>query len=200
MRMTGIQASMTATTLLESPWLEPALLVAASRRAVQLSDTARARMRPWVVASRARSSAARQLRDAETQVVALGLLREAAFFALCALELADPACQSASRSSAEAWQRFVAPEGAPEQLALVRSTFSAADPLSVDRLEPRQANQVRLAAESTVAWLLALAEIRTPSELARARLVRVALAVLCFVVFAWGLVAYWLSLLELAPR
>jgi hypothetical protein len=59
---------------------------------------------------------------------------------------------------------------------------------------------VRLAAESTVAWLLALAEIRTTSELARARLVRVALAALCFVVCAWGLVAYWLSLLELAPR
>ena len=200
MRMAGIQASMTGSTLLESSWLEPAFLVAASRRAVQLPDAARARMKPWVVGAQARFRVARELRDAESQVVALGLLREAAFFALCALELREPAREIPSRSAAEAWEHFGAPADAPERLALVREAFGAADALSVDLIEPSQANDLRLAAEASVAWLLSLAEIRTPAELTRARLIRVALAVLGFVVIAWGLVAYWFSLLEIAPR
>jgi hypothetical protein len=59
---------------------------------------------------------------------------------------------------------------------------------------------LRLAAEEAVAFFLALAEIRTPRELARARLVRVALAGLCFIIGAGGLLAYCSSLMAIAPR
>jgi hypothetical protein len=193
-----LQALMTPRSLLESPWLEPALLVAASRRAEQLSDEARARMKPWVVAAQARFRVARELRDSDTQSVALGLLKEAAFFALCALQAADPAHETAARSPKEAWLSCPAladmAPGAPEQLALVRAAFSTDEALSIDRMAPRQANELRLAAEASVAWLLMLAEIRTPAELSHARLVRLALAVVGVVLTGWVLVAYWLSL------
>jgi hypothetical protein len=61
-------------------------------------------------------------------------------------------------------------------------------------------NQLRLAAEASVAWLLSLVEVRTLPELTRARLIRIALAVVGLVVIVWGLVAYWLSLTAIEPR
>jgi len=195
---------MAARTWRDNSWLEPALLVRASRRAAQLSDAARARMKPWVMAARARFRVARELRDPETQTVALGLLAEAAFFALSALEAADSAVDSVGRSPKAAWQRLESlaesPAGAPEQLALVRAAFDTDDALSFERMAPEQANELRLAAEVSVAWLLTLVEIRTPAELGRARLMRSALAVVSAVLIGWGLVAYWLSLAALEPR
>ena len=189
---------------LSASWLEPLALLGASRRASKLSEEARTRMKPWVEAAQARFKVARELRDAQTQSVALGLLKEAAFFALCALEAADSAPESASRSAKEAWQRFDAraepPLGAPEQLAQVRAAFSVDDDaLSLDRVAPREANELRLAAESTVAWLLRLVEIRRPAQIARVRLVRCALAAVGLIAVVWGLVAYWLSLSALQP-
>jgi hypothetical protein len=195
--------------VLENPlvasWLEPLALLGASRRAGKLSDEARARMRPWVEAAQARYKVARELRDAQTQSVSLGLLKDAAFLALCALEAADSAPEPGPSSAREAWQRFDAraepPFGAPEELARVRAAFAAeGDALSLDRIAPREANELRLAAESTVAWLLSLVEIRDPRQIARARLVRCALAAVGLVLVVWGLVAYWLSLSALEPR
>lgn len=185
-------------------WLEPALLLEASRRSARLSAEARARMTPWVVAAQSRFRVARELRDPETRTVALGLLREAAFLALCALEAVDSTVDSRARSAAQAWQRFdelpQKPPGAPEQLALVRAAFGSSDALSVDLVPPSAENELRLAAEETVAWLLGLVDVRTPPELARARLIRSALALVGLGAVLWGLVAYWLSLSALAPR
>jgi hypothetical protein len=184
-------------------WLEPIALLGASSRARGVSDEMRARMKPWVIAASARYRVARELRDLETQSVALGLLREAAFFALCGLEATDPATVVA-RSSKEAWQRFDAlpskPAGAPEQLALVRDAFGNDDALAMDLVLPSEANDLRLAAEACVAWLLTLVEVRTPAQLARARLVRSALALLGLVVIVWGIVAYCLALTAIEPR
>ncbi len=185
-------------------WLEPVVLLSASSRAARLSTEARARMKPWVVAAQSRFRVARELRDPETQTVALGLLREAAFFALCALEAVDSSVDSAARSPAQAWERFDAlpqkPPGAPEQLGLVRAAFGTNDALSVDLVPSSSANELRLSAEQSVAWLLSLVEVRTPPELARARLIRLALALLGLAVVLWGIVAYWLSLAALAPH
>jgi hypothetical protein len=185
-------------------WLEPVALLGASRRAARLSTEARARLQPWVVAAQSRFRVARELRDAETQTVALALLREAAFFALCALEAVESTADSPKRSPAQAWERFDAlpqkPPGAPEQLGLVRAAFGTDAPLSVDLVPPSAANELRLAAEESVAWLLSLVEVRTPPELARARVIRSALALVGLVVVVWGLVAYWLSLAALEPR
>src|SRR5256885_1336296 len=134
---------MAARTWLDHSWLEPTLLFAASRRAAQLSDEARARMKPWVLAARARFQVARELRDAETQTVALGLLREAAFFALSALEARHSAIDSSGRSAQAAWSRFDAlveasdSNAAPDQFPLVRAAFSADDVLAFERLPPR---------------------------------------------------------------
>jgi hypothetical protein len=187
-----------------SSWLEPLVLREASERAQRLSDDARARMNPWVVAAQARFRVARELRDPETQAVALGLLREAAFFALCALEVSTLADEPPASSPEQAWQRFdqraEKPPGAPEHLALVRSAFGTDDALSVDRVPQHQANELRLAAEASVAWLLSLVEIRTLPELTRVRLIRIALAVVGLVVIVWGLVAYWSSLTAIEPR
>jgi hypothetical protein len=181
-------------------------LFAASRRAGKLSDEERARMKPWVAAAQARFGVARELRDPETQNVALALLEQASFFALCALQ-ADSTSESLevlASSPKEAWQSVEAradlPPGAVEQLGFVLAAFSSDNPLSVERMPPQQANELRLAAETSVAWLLTLAEVRSPSELYRARFVRSALALLGLVLIAWGLIAYWLSLTALEPR
>jgi len=187
-----------------SSWLEPVALRSATRHASQLSDESRARMRPWVVAARARFRVARELRDSESQRVALGLLRDAAFYALCALEASGSAEAVLPTTSREAWQHFEAlankSAGAPEELALVREAFCAEGALALDLYETARANDLRLAAELSVAWLLGLVEIRTLPELARARLLRIALAALGLVLIAWGFVAYWLSLSALEPR
>jgi len=200
-------AVMAARPVLDHPWFEAVALRAASRRAAKLSTEARARMKPWVVGARARYRVARELRDAASQVVALGLLKEAALFALRALECASSELTSAAGSPQQAWQRFESladePPGAPEQLTMVRAAFSTDDALSLDLIaasQANEANELRLAAEASVAWLLSLVEIRTPAELVRARLVRSALAVLAIVAVSSCLVAYWLSLRALEPR
>jgi hypothetical protein len=195
-------ASAVASSLIAS--LEPVTLLEASRRAHRLSDEARARMAPWVEAAQARFKVARELRDRESQRVTLGLLRDTCFFALCGLEAAAAEPRALPVSAAEAWRRFESRTepllGAPEGLAEVRAAFSVEEPLALDRVEPRLANELRLNAESTAAWLLSHTEIRAPVQLARARLVRSALAVAGLVVAVLLLVTYGLSLGALEPR
>jgi hypothetical protein len=188
-------------SLLDSPLLEPILLRQASRRARVLTDSARARMRPWVKASRARYSVALELRDRETQPVALGLLREAAFFALCAIEVAEPTAPPPASSPKLAWERFNAlPESAeaPPELAVARTAFAADEALAVEKLDANEADKLRPAAEQTVAWLLALAEVPTPKRLTRMRRVRTLLLTVGLTVIGWTLLSYWLALAALA--
>jgi hypothetical protein len=187
--------------LLDSPLLEPILLRQASRRARALTDSARARMKPWVKASRARYSVALELRDRDTQTVALGLLRDAAFFALCALEVGEPAAPPPATSPKAAWERFNdLPESAeaPPVFAVARRAFATDEALAVEALDARQAEELRPAAEQTVAWLLGLAEVHTPQRLTRMRRVRTLLLGIGLTVVGWTLLSYWLALAALA--
>ena len=187
-------------SLLDRPLFEPALLRAASRRAGALSDSARGRMLPWASAARARYRVALELRDREARGVALGLLREAAFLALCALEIAD-GIEDAASSPAVAWERFDSRpvlRGAPQGLARAREALAAPSLVMLDELAARGDPELRAATEETVAWLLTLAEVRSPKELERARWLRSALLVLALLVFAWLLFAYWSALAALS--
>ncbi|MEI9952366.1 MAG: hypothetical protein WDO74_26135 [Pseudomonadota bacterium] len=191
-------------SLLDNPLLEPILLRKASRRARVLTDSARARMRPWVKASRARYSVALELRDRETQAVALGLLREAAFFALCAIEVGEPAAPPPASSSKLAWERFnELPESAeaPPVFAVARTAFATDEALAVEALDASEAGKLRPAAEQTVAWLLGLAEVHTPKRLKRMRRVRTLLLAIGLTVIGWTLLSYCEALAALAhPR
>ena len=191
-------------SLLDSPLFEPALLRVASRRAAALSDAARERMKPWVNAAQARYRVALELRDPETRGVALGLLRDAAFLALVALE-ASAAQSELAESPLTAWQRFGTSEAssaAPACLARAREAWVTADLPALDRLAAADDGALRPAAEETVAWLLTLCEVRSQRELARARLVRSAFALLAAVLIAGALFAYWsvLSALSAPPH
>jgi hypothetical protein len=188
-------------SLLDSPLLEPILLRQASRRARVLTDSARARMKPWVKASRARYSVALELRDQETQTVALGLLREAAFFALCAIEVGEPAAPAPASSPKLAWERFnQLPESAeaPPVFAAARRAFATDEALAVEALDANEAEKLRPAAEQTVAWLLGLAEVHSPRRLTRMRRVRTLLLGVGLTVLVWTLLSYWLALAALA--
>ena len=188
-------------SLLDSPLLEPILLRKASRRARVLTDSARARMRPWVKASRARYSVALELRDQDTQTVALGLLREAAFFALCAIEVGEPAALPPATSPKLAWERFNdLPESAeaPPVFAVARTAFATDEVLAVETLDANEAKKLRPAAEQTVAWLLGLAEVQTPKRITRLRRLRTLLLAIGLTVIAWTLLSYWLALAALA--
>lgn len=188
-------------SLLDSPLLEPILLRRASRRARVLTDSARARMKPWVNASRARYSVALELRDRDTQTVALGLLRDAAFFALCAIEVGEPAAPPPATSPKLAWERFnELPEcaEAPPVFAVARTAFATDEVLAVETLDADQARKLRPAAEQTVAWLLGLAEVHTPKRLTRMRRVRTLLLAIAVTVIGWTLLSYWLALAALA--
>ncbi len=190
-------------SLLDSPLLEPILLRKASRRARVLTDSARARMRPWVNASRARYSVALELRDRETQTVALGLLRDAAFFALCAIEVGEAAALPPASSPKLAWERFnELPESAyaPPVLAVARTAFATDEALAVDALDATEVNELRPAAEQTVAWLLGLAEVHSPKRLKRMRRVRTLLLAIGVTVISWTLLSYWLALVALSHR
>ncbi|HEX3773904.1 MAG TPA: hypothetical protein VHV51_05530 [Polyangiaceae bacterium] len=185
-------------------WFEPVALIEANARAKKVSAEARARVKPLALAARSRFRVARELRDAETQYVALSLLREAAFFALCAFESLEAEPEARATSPREAWSRFVAradePPGAPEQLELVREAFANDDPWSLELVPRERVNDLRLAAEATVAWLLDLVELRTPSEIVRARIVRSLFAALGFALIALGLIAYCQALVAIEPR
>jgi len=189
------------TSLLDSALFEPILLRKASRRARALTNTARIRMRPWVDASRARYVVALELRDRATLAVALGLLRDAAFFALCAIEVAEPGAPPAPSSARAAWQRFdQLPEAtdAPPAVAQVRAAFAQDDLLALDGLAPHELEQLRPAAEHTVAWLLSLAEIQTPKRLTLLRRVRALSLTVALTVVGWTLLSYWMALAALA--
>ena len=191
------------TRLLDSPLFEPFLLREATRRAQELSAAAQARMKPWVAAAQARYRVALELRDRGTQGVALGLLREAAFFALCAVQVAESQSGAPSPSAQAAWARFSAlpePAGAPALLASVSRAFGSAEPLALDILDPADAQALRPAAEETVAWLLGLAEVRSPAQLARSRSVRTLLLLLSLLLLSWAGLNYWLALSALSAR
>jgi hypothetical protein len=142
-----------------------------------------------------------ELRDRDTLVVALDLLRDAAFFALCAIEVAEPAAPEPPSSLRVAWQRFEQlPEAseAPSALAMIRATFVAEGTLVLDALPPHELESLRPAAEETVAWLLGLAEIQTPKRLTFLRRVRTLLVTAALTVIGWTLLSYWVALAALA--
>jgi hypothetical protein len=189
--------------LLDTPLLEPVLLRQASRRAAQLPEAARERMKPFVLAARARYRVALELRDPETQGTAFGLLREAAFLALRALEVSTPEQPPEPHTPPVAWERFSALPalaGAPAALSEVRELLASEDVLATETRLPPDASTLRASTEEVVAWLLSLAEVRTPQELSRARLVRSSVFGVSLVLIVWALFGYWLTLGSLAPQ
>jgi hypothetical protein len=185
-------------TLLESYLLEPIALVAAARRAHEFSDAARERMKPWAAAANLRFRVARDLRDERALPVALGLLREAAFYALCAVCAGRSAEDSLPSSPEEAWQRYDALPGGkqsePEALAKVRSLLAAKNPLAAEAFERRQAYELRAAGEATVCFLLELCEVRSPRQITRTRVARLAFTALVTALVVVALASYWSAL------
>ena len=191
---------MPAPSLLDHPLLEPLLLRRAARRAEAFSDAQRARMRPYLSLAQQQYRTALELRDTETRIVAWGLLRDAAFHALLALESASDGALSSSLH--RAWEGLGARAEAPAALERVRLLLASEDSLVEIARSTSELDELRPAAEETVAWLLGLAEVRSSSQITRLRVARVLLFVLAAVVIVWALVSYWLALsaLSLPPR
>ncbi len=187
---------------LDTPLLEPVLLLAAARRAEALPEAARARMKPFVAAARARQQVALELRDHESRAVAFGLLRDAALLALSALEAADSESLPEPRTPRVVWDRFMLLEraGAPGSLAEARIVLGTDDVLAPDFVPADDASRLRSSAEESVAWLLSLAEVRSVRDLSRARVVRSVLVVAAAIVLVWAGLSYWSALSALAPR
>ena len=59
---------------------------------------------------------------------------------------------------------------------------------------------IAASAEEAVAWLLTLAEARSPRELSRVRLVRSSLFLAAAIVIVWAGLSYWFALSALAPQ
>lgn len=190
------------TRWLASSWLEPVLLRRAWQRSRALDDAARARMKAWVEAARGRLRVARGLVAPEDQSSALALLRDATGFASRAVLLADPervAHAEPASGIAECLDAVAKAEDAPTELDSVRAAFSQADPLALEALSTPEYEALRLSVERVLQWLLSLAELRTPSQLVRARWLRVSAAVLGALLVLAGLVSYWMALSALEP-
>ncbi len=190
-------------SLLDTPLLEPLLLLSASRRAAKLPDAARVRMKPFAAAARARFRVALELRDRESQGTAFGLLREAAFLALRALEMSTPEQPPEPHAPHTTWARFMAlpaRRDAPDSLVAVQAVLATEDVLATEASVPADATALRASSEEVVAWLLSLAEVRSPQELARARVVRSSLFLVGLVLIVWALLAYGFVLTALSPR
>jgi hypothetical protein len=187
---------------LDSPLLEPVLLRAAARRAEALPEAARARMKPFVAAARARYRVALELRDRDSQGVAFGLLRDAALLALSALEAVDSESLLEPRAPRAVWDRFMLLEqpGAPGSLAEARIVLGSDDALAPDSVPASDASRLRSSAEEGVAWLLSLAEVRSARELLRARVVRSSLLVVAAIAIVWAGLSYWLALAALSSH
>jgi hypothetical protein len=191
---------MPAPSLLDHPILEPLLLRRAARRAEGFSDAQRARMRPYLSLAEQQYRTALELRDDATRIVVWGLLRDAAFHALLALESASDGALSSSLH--RAWEGLGARAEAPAALERVRLVLASEDALVEIATSTVDLDELRPGAEETVAWLLGLAEVRSPKQIARLRALRVALFALASVLVLWALVSYWLALsaLSLPPR
>ncbi len=191
--------STSVTSSPDVPPLESVLLLGASRRAAAFSEEARARMKPYAVAAQARYRAALELRDLESQAAAFGLLREAALLALYALSAANSGAVPEARSHRAMWDGFLVQErpGAPGALAEASIVLGSDDVLAADSVAPSDAPVLRSKAEETVAWLLSLAEIRSPRALKRARIVRSSLLLLALIASVCALGRYWAFLVTL---
>jgi len=192
--------SMPAPSLLDHPLLEPLLMRGAARRAEAFSDAQRARMRPYSRLAGQQYRTALELRDDETRIVTWGLLRDAAFHALLALESASDGALSSSLH--RAWEGLGARAEAPAALERVRLVLASEDSLVEIASSVSNLDELRPAAEESVAWLIGLAEVRSPKQIARLRALRVALFALASLIVIWALVSYWLALsaLSLPPR
>lgn len=189
--------------LLDTPLFEQVLLLGATRRAAELPQAARERMKPLVAAARARLRVALELGDPETQGTAFGLLRESAFLALRALEVSTPEQAPPAHSPVLVWERFSAlalPASAPPCLPEVRHVLATEDVLETEARLPPDASALRAATEEVVAWLISRAEVRSPQELARARALRSVVFILSALAIAWALLSYWLMLLRLSAH
>jgi hypothetical protein len=193
---------MALLSLLDTASFEPFFLVRATRRARTLSESARSRMKPWVSAARARQRVALELRDEASRPIAFGLLRDAAFFALCALVVAEGDVETpASPSLGLAWledhsSTFPA---SPANSARGRTLLADLDPLHFDRISlSAEAGELRVSAEALVAWLLRCAEVRTPRQILRARCLRIGFLLGALLLVSWSLVAYGLTLSALS--
>ena len=159
-------------------------------------------MRPFALAARARYRVALELRDVEAQSAAFALLREAALLALYALEVADREQPFEPRSHRATWDRFMGDEraGAPGSLAEARLVLGTDDALAADTLAPSDRQALRAKVEESVAWLLSSAEVRSPRELSRARIVRSSLFAVAFVAAVWAVLSYGVALAALSAR
>ena len=187
---------MPALSLLDHPLLEPLLLRRAARLSLSFSDAQRARMRPYRSLAQQQFQTALELRDSETRIVFWGLLRDAAFHTLLALESAGEG--TLSSFSHQAWEGLGAHADAPSALADTRRVLASEASLVELASSIANLDQLRPGAEQSVGWLLTLAEVRSPKQVARARALRVALFTLALVAVVWALVSYWLALSALS--
>jgi hypothetical protein len=163
------------------PLIESLALIQAGQRAQNYSDAARERMRPAVLAARARVSASRSLADERNTPAAVALLREALGLLRRALLAERLPEEDAAQSLGAAWRRFEnlesKPALPPDALSSLNALLESEDPLYADRLDAGAARELRLSLDAIVAWLAELAEIRTPGQIALARVLRITFGV-----------------------
>ncbi len=196
--MAGIAAKVTA---LPKRAVEAVLLRQAEARAKSYAPEQGARIRSlWLGAIR-RMRAARDLRDASNVAAAGTLYREAGVLAARAVVTAQDA--SANVDDVAAWKRVqelaeqgtlpttsVAAFADGEPLDEARDLAEAADPLLVDALPPVLARERLDRIDRGLLLLLAGVEPRTPAQLRRARVLRIALLAVAAIGMLVGLVAW----------
>ena len=153
-------------------------------------------MRPYLNLAQQQYRTALELRDGETRIVFWGLLRDAAFHTLLALESAGDG--TLSLSPHQAWEGLGAQGGAPSALAGARLVLASEGSLVELASSSVDLEQLRPGAEQSVGWLLTLPEVRSPKQVTRARAQRLALFTLALVAVVWALVSYWLALSALS--
>ncbi len=159
---------------------EGLLLTDAQASAKAYGPAQRARVQELSRAVRRRLGAALELREDGSTPAALSLIREASALSITAL------CTARGEHDgdgvlpvAEAWSRLGvliesgALPAAPPAVAPTAAALAGADPLSVDRMTPSQARELRLTAESAVDWIGRQYEARSVRQIKVQRVLRI---------------------------
>jgi hypothetical protein len=155
------------------------LLKEAERRISKLSESQRQLTRFYHGAAAKRLLVTRLLHTADLTAVSLSLYRESV------LMLARAFLASATDVDIGTLDRQAlidATESALKNrnlsipnLALIKPTLLASDPMAMDRLEPRSAARMRQDFEATARWLTTLIDLWFPRQFMRARIGRIVL-------------------------
>jgi len=175
--------------------LEPILLRHAEKIAESTNAEKREQIAPLHRAAKSRIDATRELRGEGENAAAISLQRQAFALAVtAALASKGDLDGKTPLTTSEAWARLGELGEAPSaERASLETLMKDDDPLAGDRLDPKQADEARIALDAVIAWAMSKVEPRTVRAIKAQRVIRTIGLSLGFIVLLTAAVVWAVS-------